>query len=127
MPIWPHCAVKCKNYEALGLLIEYSILWNVVGFPCGILPITKVQESEQYFSDDYQDAWTAALNDDCKESVGMPINLQVVGYMHRDEQVLGIMKMLEKELGYKIDGNPNIDQDFDKDKFHPKYGYTLNR
>ena len=57
----------------------------------------------------------------------MPINLQVVGYMNRDEQVLGIMKMLEKELGYKIDGNPKIDMEFGKDKLHPKHGYTLNR
>ena len=46
MPIWPHCAVESKNYEALGMVVEYSLIWNVVGFPSGVLPVTKVLESE---------------------------------------------------------------------------------
>ena len=76
-------------------MVEYSIMWNVTGFPAGVLPITKVQESEHSFSDKYNDAWTKVIDDDCKDSVGMPINLQIVGYLHKDEHVLGIMKMLE--------------------------------
>ena len=75
MPIWPHCAVKCKNYHELGLMVEYSLMWNVTGFPAGVMPITQVKENEQSFTDNYNDAWTKTLDDDCKDSAGMPINL----------------------------------------------------
>lgn len=127
MPIWPHCALKCKNYEALGLLVEYSIIWNITGFPAGVMPITRVREDEQSFTDSYNDAWTKVLDEDCKDSAGMPINLQIVGYLHNDEHVLGIMKMLEKEIGYKMDCDPKIDMSIDKKKLDPVHGYTLNR
>lgn len=42
MPIWPHCAIKCKNNGEMGTMLEYSIMWNMTGFPAGVLPITKV-------------------------------------------------------------------------------------
>ena len=127
MPIWPHCAIKCKNNGEMGTMLEYSIMWNITGFPAGVLPITKVQENEQQFTDSYNDAWTKVIDDDCKNSVGMPINLQVVGFLHRDEHVLGIMKMLEQEIGYKIDCDPKIDLTYGEKLLHPVHGYTLNR
>ena len=33
----------------------------------------------------------------------MPIGLQVIGYAFEDEKVLGIMKMIEKELKFKVE------------------------
>ena len=37
-----------------------------------------------------------------KGSEGMPINVQVIGYSFEDEKVLGLMKVLEDKIGYKI-------------------------
>ena len=45
-PIWPHCAIKASNSREMGLMIDYSVLWNLTGFPAGILPVTKVLSSE---------------------------------------------------------------------------------
>ena len=46
MPFWPHCAPKIEDVGELGMLIEYSTIWNVTGFPAGTLPVTKVLDSE---------------------------------------------------------------------------------
>ena len=105
-------------------MVEYSIMWNMTGFPAGVLPITKVLKKEQKFKDSYNDAWTRVIDDDCKNSVGMPINLQVVGFLHRDEHVLGIMKVLEKEIGYQLDCNPQIDMTLGQKLLDPELGYT---
>lgn len=95
MPIYPHCAMKRKDMLEMSLMMDYAFMWFIAGFPAGVLPITKVQQNEQFFKDSHNDEHTDLLNDHCKDSAGMPICLQVVGYLDRDEHVLGIMKMLE--------------------------------
>jgi len=34
--------MKSENAKKIGLIIEYSAFWNVIGFPAGIMPVTKV-------------------------------------------------------------------------------------
>jgi len=82
----------------MGLLGEYSYIWNVTGFPSGVLPVTKVLADEQSFTDSCNDSWTEMLHQDAKGSVGMPISLQVTGYAYEDEKVCAIMKMLAESL-----------------------------
>lgn len=112
MPIWPHTAVKRKNTDELGLFYEYATMWNLCGFPCGVLPVTKVTASEQSFSDNFNDKWTSVLNEDCQGSEGLPVHVQVVGYVNEDEKVLGIMKLLEDDIGYKMDFDIEVDMDY---------------
>jgi len=38
----------------------------------------------------------------------MPICVQVTGFSYQDEDVLGIMKVFEKEIDYKMHMNPRI-------------------
>lgn len=45
-PAYPSCAFKAKNTEELGSLSDYCMLWNVVPFPAGIVPVGKVKEGE---------------------------------------------------------------------------------
>ena len=45
-PVWPHCGIKSKNNADMGLMIEYSIMWNITGFPSGVLPVTDVLATE---------------------------------------------------------------------------------
>jgi len=72
--------------------VEYTFLYNLTGFPAAVFPVTKVQENEQGFSDQFNDSWTKTLNKDAKNSVGMPICLSLGGYAFEDEKVLGILK-----------------------------------
>jgi|TARA_B110000305_G_C19254294_1_gene546301 fatty acid amide hydrolase len=81
-PVFPTCAYKNEHADELSMLNEYTVLWNVIGFPCGTVPITKVQEEEQNYKDHYEDRLTYVLNESCNESFDMPISLQVIGYAH---------------------------------------------
>ena len=42
-PLWPHAAPKSVDSGDQGLMGDYSFIWNVTGYPSGILPITNVQ------------------------------------------------------------------------------------
>jgi hypothetical protein len=43
------------------------------------------------------------LNETCSKSEFMPISLQIIGYAAEDEQILGIMRKLEKSLKYGLE------------------------
>jgi|TARA_B110000285_G_C14905487_1_gene505355 Asp-tRNA(Asn)/Glu-tRNA(Gln) amidotransferase A subunit family amidase len=82
---------------------EYTQIWDLLGFPCGVLPITRVRNEEQFFKDHYNDSWTKQLAISAEDSENMPIGLQVIGYACEDEKVLGIMQMIESELRFKVE------------------------
>lgn len=100
-PVFPTCAYKNEHADELSILNEYTVLWNVIGFPCGTVPITKVQEEEQNYKDHFEDRLTYLLNESSNESFDMPISLQVIGYAHQDEQVLGLMKMIAEKMKFE--------------------------
>lgn len=41
-PAYPNCAFKREHTFDLGSIIDYSIIWTVLDFPTGVLPVTKV-------------------------------------------------------------------------------------
>jgi len=45
-PVFPHCAFKREHADELSSLLEYTFIWNVLNFPCGVLPITRVEPEE---------------------------------------------------------------------------------
>ena len=57
-PIWPHAAFKMSNAAEMMELNTFAHLWSVTGFPAGVLPITKVNEDEQTYTDSSNDSWT---------------------------------------------------------------------
>ena len=73
-----------------------------MNFPCGTFPVCKIEEEDQSFSDHYEDRWTNLLRENASDSAGMPICLQVVCHAQEDEKVLGILKVLEQNLNYKV-------------------------
>lgn len=60
----------------------------------------------------YRDKWTSTLERDVQNSVDLPVAVQITGYAFEDENVLGVMKALEDELGYKVPMPPKINSDF---------------
>ena len=83
--------MKSENASKIGLILEYSAFWNVIGYPAGIMPVTNVLPNEQSFQDKYNDEWSKLINEDAKDSKGMPVSIQVIGYAFEDEKVLGLM------------------------------------
>ena len=81
---------------------EYSFIWNVTGYPSGVMPITNVQSDEQSFEDTHNDSWTRLIQSNCAGSEGLPVCIQVTAYSFEDEKCLGVMAAIEKEIRYKM-------------------------
>jgi len=41
-PLFPSCAFKPENGPELGLILDYTLLWNTIHFPAGSVPVTTV-------------------------------------------------------------------------------------
>lgn len=107
-PCWPHCAPRLQDAEGMNFMNKYSSIWTMTGFPVGIMPITTVASSEQQFNDSYQDEYTKMMKSNCVGSENLPISVQVIGRPFHDEQVLGLMKSMQSEIGYEI-SIPEVD------------------
>ena len=104
-PIYPHCAFKTSNSIVSNCFLDYSIVWNLLHYPVGFIPITSIEESETkseaYEDGGHNDKWSRTIRDDMEGSTGMPVGVQVVGLSHQDEAVLGVMKALDNGIGFK--------------------------
>ena len=61
----------------MGLMLEYTAIWNLLHYPCGAIPITTVtkKDEETKFNDGHNDMWTELIKDTIKGSEGMPISV----------------------------------------------------
>ncbi len=74
---------------------SYSMLYNLLMFPAGVVPVTRVQESEQggrAASRDNQERLAARCD---VGSVGLPLGAQIVARPWREEIVLALMAAVE--------------------------------
>lgn len=42
LPIYPSCAPRIEDVDKMGLMLDYSFLWNALTFAAGTIPITEV-------------------------------------------------------------------------------------
>ena len=101
-PSFPHCSFHDKNADDMGLMLEYMFIWNVLSYPCGIVPVSQVEEEEQDFKDSHNDYWTKLLKQTCEGSKGMPVSVQIVGHSFEDEKVLAVMQDLDQQIGFRM-------------------------
>jgi len=88
----------------------FTVLFSMVDSTVGVLPITKVDESQDAIPNDFLEGstgskilegrtygsapnWEGAY--DAEEMDGLPIGVQVVGKPWEEEKVLGMMGILE--------------------------------
>ena len=64
MPPYIGCSFKHENAGDMGVFLDYSVLWNGLNYPAGVLPVTKVQEGDWEYSDTYNDMWTRMIKED---------------------------------------------------------------
>lgn len=50
MPVIPHCAKKIDGRGHEGS--SFMHIWNITGFPNGVMPITRVTKEEEVFEGD---------------------------------------------------------------------------
>ncbi|MHA2247355.1 MAG: amidase [Candidatus Hodarchaeales archaeon] len=103
----PASAIVAPLHDSTRYLLpppmSYSILYNLLGMPAGVVSVTRVKDGEEVdiarkMSKDraVRTAWEVE-----KDSVGLPVGVQVVGWHWREDVVLKVMEVLEEHFKAK--------------------------
>ena len=81
----------------------YTFLTNLLNYPTGSVPITKVREGEDEYELSeglFKDIFTAPAKKTMKGSLGLPVGIQVCTLPWEDEKCLRVMKEVETAVGF---------------------------
>lgn len=101
LPAWPH-----GSASVLFSAVSYTMLWNMLEYPAGVIPVSTVRENECNYSDDYNDLITVAAKKALSNSTGLPLGVQVISLPHQDEIVLKLMKQVESKVNFYSNTKP---------------------
>lgn len=95
----PACALPAFTHGSSRDLIlagGYMALYNVLGYPTGIVPVTRVRSGEEVGRIPSQDIMEQAARKVEIGSTGLPIGVQVVARPWREHVALAAMRAIEK-------------------------------
>ena len=84
---------------------DYYMIFNIVHYPAGVVPVTVVQEGEDqgtYIADSgnvWEDSIARAIQRSEQGSKGMPIGVQVATPQWRDEECIAALQIVDDCLG----------------------------
>ncbi|NXJ73672.1 FAAH1 hydrolase, partial [Trogon melanurus] len=85
--------------EKLSAAVSYTMLYNALDFPAGVVPVTMVTEEDEEELKGYQgyfrDWWDRTLAEAFHGSVGLPVAVQCVALPWQEELCLRFMKEVE--------------------------------
>ena len=108
-PIWPLVAPYHETTMKLFHAFSYSFIWNVLDYPAGVVPVKFVEPGEDVYESMSKDASVKIAKENMKESVGLPVCVQVVANSFQDEVALGLMKTIQDLYTFEI---PVLDNRF---------------
>uniref|UniRef100_A0A8C0BID2 Fatty-acid amide hydrolase 1 n=1 Tax=Buteo japonicus TaxID=224669 RepID=A0A8C0BID2_9AVES len=83
----------------LSVAISYTVLYNALDFPAGVVPVTMVTDEDEEELKGYQgyfrDWWDRTLAKAFRGSVGLPVAVQCVALPWQEELCLRFMKEVE--------------------------------
>ncbi|XP_078527818.1 vitamin D3 hydroxylase-associated protein-like [Lissotriton helveticus] len=83
----------------LSVAVSYTILYNLLDFPAGVVPATLVttkdEEELKHYKGHYQDPWDKLFPKAVEGSVGLPVAVQCVALPWQEELCLRFMKEVE--------------------------------
>jgi fatty acid amide hydrolase len=91
LPAFTHGATK-----DLATAGAYACLYNLLGYPAGVVPVTRVREDEQVGRDPSRDAIEKAARRVEQGSAGLPVGVQVVARPWWDHVALAAMAQIER-------------------------------
>jgi fatty acid amide hydrolase len=94
LPAWPHGAAR-----DLILGGAYTVLYNVLGYPAGVVPVTRVRAGEEGGRAPSRDMVEQAAYKAEQGSAGLPIGVQVVARPWREHVALAAMQAIEDAVG----------------------------
>ena len=86
----------------------YAVLFNMLGFPAGVVSLTRVRPDEEAARPASRDRVETAARTADAGSAGLPVGVQVAAPAWREDTVLTIMAALESEFAAKPDYPPLI-------------------
>lgn len=95
-PIFPFPAVPHTMTGGIGPCLIYSVMWNVLGCPSGVVPVGQVNSSQTSYPAEFGDSIDTRGEKIMKEAEGLPVSIQVASLPWHDEKALGVMKQLEE-------------------------------
>jgi Asp-tRNA(Asn)/Glu-tRNA(Gln) amidotransferase A subunit family amidase len=89
-------AVKLNKIYKLEWIFTNLYQYNYLNWPAGVVPITQVTESEQFYNGSFRPAVDEVLRESMQGSAGMPLGVQVVGMPWHEEAVIETMRLLDR-------------------------------
>jgi fatty acid amide hydrolase len=85
----------------------YTVVWNILDYSAGVVPVTNVQENEQFYKINQEkygrrDKFAKTMVELMNGSAGLPVAVQVVTLPHEDETCLRVMNEIEKEVQFNF-------------------------
>ncbi|KAM4722932.1 uncharacterized protein WCC33_009119 [Rhinophrynus dorsalis] len=79
--------------------ISYTMLYNVLGFPAGVVPVSSVTKTDEeelkHYKGYYNDRWDNLFRKAVEDGLGLPLSVQCVALPYQDELCLRFMKEVE--------------------------------
>ncbi|KAM7162946.1 vitamin D3 hydroxylase-associated protein-like [Macrochelys suwanniensis] len=79
--------------------VSSTMLYNVLNFPAGVVPVTTVTEADEdelkHYTGHYGDPWDRRLRQAVEGAVGLPVAVQCVALPWQEELCLRFMKEVE--------------------------------
>jgi fatty acid amide hydrolase len=104
--VTPGCALPALRHGEganLGFIGGYSALFNLLGYPAGVVPVSRVRTDEERTRPRARDATLEAARRVDAGSTGLPVGVQVVARPWREHLVLGAMQAIETAAGEGAD------------------------
>lgn len=96
MPAYGVPAVRHGASANMPVAGSYSLLSPVLGYPAGVVPVTRVRATEESGRAKSSDVVHKTASEADRESAGLPVGVQLMGRPWRDEVVLAAMRVIEQ-------------------------------
>jgi fatty acid amide hydrolase len=106
----PACALPAFTHGSSRKLLlagGYTALYNVLGYPTGIVPLTRVRSGEEVGRAPSRDVVEQAAHKVEFGSAGLPVGVQVVARPWREHVALAAMRAIE-EVACKGEDYPGV-------------------
>jgi fatty acid amide hydrolase len=98
VPALPHGLAR-----DLGLPGAYTLLANVLGWPAGVVPLTRVGAAEESARPASRDLVERAARKVERDSAGLPVGVQLIARPWREEVALALMQAIETAARLRAD------------------------
>lgn len=107
-PTMPYPAPPVSLGSATYLSSAYTCISNIAEMPSGNVPVTRVAPGENEWDpvkdgNQPEDTLSRDIRNALRNSVGLPMGVQVIGSSYRDEMVLRVMREIEVGADYYQD------------------------